>query len=93
VIFLFFDFRIYGVELISVLDYNARRDPEGASVSLIVLSGEEHAMRRRVWDHGMGSESLSEYAELISKRGLQLVHELESIEGVVDISAWISYFS
>jgi cytochrome P450 len=75
-------------------DYNARRDPSSTAIALISLRGEQHAQRRRLWDRGMSSESLKEYAEMFAKRATQLVHEIETvIDGAVDISAWISYFS
>lgn len=63
--------------------------------TLYTLKGEEHALRRRRWDHGMSSESLKNYADLISRRGSQFVQELVSVSanGAVDMSAWMSYFS
>jgi hypothetical protein len=41
----------------------------------------------------MSSEALAEYAEKFSNRAMQLEQELEKLDGAVDISAWISYFS
>ncbi|KAF8573683.1 cytochrome P450 [Ramaria rubella] len=72
--------------------YDTKRDP-AAPANLIVLQGDEHARRRRIWDRGMGSEALAEYSELISKRALQLVDQLEHTSGSVNIAAWLSYFS
>ncbi|KZS91161.1 cytochrome P450 [Sistotremastrum niveocremeum HHB9708] len=72
--------------------YDARQDPT-APRNLIVLRGEEHAQRRKLWNRGMSSESLLEYAEVISKRALQLSEKLEAAGDQVDLAAWIGYFS
>jgi cytochrome P450 len=73
--------------------YLARKDPN-APGNLIVLSGEQHANRRRLWNRGMGSESLQDYDLIIQKRGEQLVERLEGLCGsVIDMSAWFAYYT
>ncbi|KAJ7017517.1 cytochrome P450 [Mycena alexandri] len=74
--------------------YEGRKDPN-APLNLIVLQGDGHANRRRLWNRGMSTESLKEYEEIIAKRATQLLNcilgspDLKS----VDLAAWISYFS
>ncbi|KAJ8502816.1 hypothetical protein ONZ45_g11411 [Pleurotus djamor] len=72
--------------------YDARQDPT-APRNLIVLRGEEHAVRRRLWNRGMSSQSLDEYEGLIAIRANELLDRIGRLEGPVDISKWLSYFS
>ncbi|KAJ7816265.1 cytochrome P450 [Mycena leptocephala] len=51
--------------------YQARQDPS-APLNLVVLQGEAHANRRRLWNRGMSTESLKEYEAIIAKRAFQL---------------------
>ena len=75
------------------LDYLARKDPN-APGNLIVLTGEDHANRRRLWNRGMGSDALKEYDLIIQKRGEQLVEKLTERSGqALDMSAWFGYFT
>ncbi|KAJ7589046.1 cytochrome P450 [Mycena floridula] len=74
--------------------YDARKDPNAPS-NLIVLQGEGHANRRRLWNRGMSTESLKEYEAIIAERAYQLLEHLinDFSDQVVDLAAWISYFS
>ncbi|KAJ7156984.1 cytochrome P450 [Mycena crocata] len=74
--------------------YQARQDP-AAPKNLIVLQGDGHANRRRLWNRGMSSESLKEYEAIIAKRAIQLLDAVTDFPDStqVDLSAWISYFS
>ncbi|KAJ7923026.1 cytochrome P450 [Mycena leptocephala] len=74
--------------------YEARKDPK-APLNLIVLQGEAHANRRRLWNRGMSTESLEGYKTTIAKRATQLLDCLADAPDLnfVDLSAWISYFS
>ncbi|KAJ6531615.1 high nitrogen upregulated cytochrome P450 monooxygenase 2 [Mycena vulgaris] len=54
---------------------------------------EAHANRRRIWNRGMSSDSLSEYESILAKRVAQLVARLAGLSGSVDISEWLSYFT
>lgn len=74
------------------LDYDARQDPT-APRNLIILRGEEHTARRRLWNRGMSGDSLREYESLISERAHELVERLAGLEGSVDFSKWLSFFS
>ncbi|KAF7375103.1 High nitrogen upregulated cytochrome P450 monooxygenase 2 [Mycena sanguinolenta] len=71
--------------------YSARQDP-AAPANLLVLHGEPHANRRRLWNRGMSTESLSEYQQVIAKRATQLLDAIADA-GVLDFAAWISYFT
>ncbi|KAL4259956.1 Cytochrome P450 superfamily protein [Pleurotus pulmonarius] len=72
--------------------YDARQDPT-APRNLIILRGEEHTARRRLWNRGMSGDSLREYEGLISERAHELVERLAGLEGSVDFSKWLSFFS
>ncbi|KAJ7709643.1 cytochrome P450 [Mycena rosella] len=74
--------------------YEARKDPR-APLNLVVLQGEGHANRRRLWNRGMSTESLKEYEAIIAKRATQLLDCVASAPdpNIVDLAAWISYFS
>ncbi|KAJ6468280.1 cytochrome P450 [Mycena sanguinolenta] len=74
--------------------YQARKDPKAPS-NLIVLQGEAHANRRRLWNRGMSTESLKDYEAIIAKRATQLLDCLADAPdpNILDLSAWISYFS
>ncbi|KAJ7735244.1 cytochrome P450 [Mycena maculata] len=73
--------------------YEPRQDPNLSTRSLLVLRGEAHANRRRIWNRGMSSESLKEYETILEKRVAQLVDRLEAFSGPVDISEWLNYFT
>ncbi|KAJ7444864.1 cytochrome P450 [Mycena latifolia] len=74
--------------------YDARKDPN-APLNLLILQGEAHANRRRLWNRGMSTESLKEYEAIIAKRATQLLNCIdESLDpNRINLSAWISYFS
>ncbi|TFL00037.1 cytochrome P450 [Pterulicium gracile] len=73
--------------------YLARKDPN-APGNLIVLTGESHANRRRLWNRGMGSEAMKDYDLIIHRRAEQLVDKLEGLTGrVVDLAAWFGYYA
>ncbi|KAJ6583187.1 cytochrome P450 [Mycena sp. CBHHK59/15] len=72
--------------------YAGRQDPN-APLNLLVLQGEAHANRRRIWNRGMSTEALKDYEAIIAKRAMQLLERIADVPGFVDLSAWISYFS
>ena len=57
------------------------------------MTGEPHANRRRLWNRGMSGESLKEYEDIIVRRANQLVKRLEAMQGPVDLSEWLAYFT
>ncbi|KAK7444524.1 hypothetical protein VKT23_008875 [Stygiomarasmius scandens] len=76
--------------------YDGRWDPKAPAGSLIILQGEEHTNRRRLWTRGMSPQSLKEYERLIGKRVNLLIEKLEALAGIdssIDLAAWISYFT
>ncbi|KAJ7206366.1 cytochrome P450 [Mycena pura] len=78
--------------------YHFRSDPTALPTrNLITLNGEAHANRRRIWNRGMGSESLGDYEIILARRIMQLMERLEGFSasgaGGVDIAAWFSFFS
>ncbi|KAF7330930.1 Cytochrome P450 [Mycena venus] len=74
--------------------YQARQDPK-APLNLVVLQGDAHANRRRLWNRGMSTESLKEYEAIIAKRAVQLLDCIidSSESDHLDLAAWISFFS
>ncbi|KAL0948343.1 hypothetical protein HGRIS_010929 [Hohenbuehelia grisea] len=72
--------------------YDARQDPS-APRNLIVLRGEEHAVRRRLWNRGLSSASLKEYEVLLAARVAQLVERLQEQKGPIDVAKWLGFFS
>ncbi|KAF7330387.1 Cytochrome P450 [Mycena venus] len=74
--------------------YECRKDPR-APLNLVVLQGDAHANRRRLWNRGMSTESLKEYEGIIAKRGNQLLDCIADLPDLnrVDLAALISYFS
>ena len=73
-------------------DYDARQDPS-VPRTLLTMSGEAHAKRRRIWNRGMSSDSIEDYMDSVTKRAEQLIECLGNIKGPVDLAEWISYFS
>ncbi|KAJ7161485.1 cytochrome P450, partial [Mycena crocata] len=74
--------------------YEPRTDPTLSTRSLLSLRGEAHANRRRIWNRGMSSQSLTEYETILAKRVTQLVDRLDGLSGrPVDIAEWFSYFT
>ncbi|KAJ7895864.1 hypothetical protein B0H13DRAFT_1624186, partial [Mycena leptocephala] len=49
--------------------YEARKGPS-APLNLVVLQGDPHANRRRLWNRGMSTESLKEYEGIIAREQL-----------------------
>lgn len=78
---------------VTTSDYDPRTDPTLSTCSLLVLRGEAHANRRRIWNRGMSSESLKEYESILEKRVAQLVDRLGGLSGSIDIAEWFSYFT
>ncbi len=60
--------------------------------SLLLLTGEAHAARRKRWTRGLNGLALKEYEESLLNRTKQLVEQLESREGeVVDFASWMNF--
>ncbi|KAK7032590.1 hypothetical protein VNI00_012853 [Paramarasmius palmivorus] len=73
--------------------YGPRRDPRTKG-SVLVLNGEDHRNRRRLWNRGMNTDSLREYEDIIKRRARELVDALKSRkDGEVDLNEWFSFFS
>ncbi|CAK5277510.1 unnamed protein product [Mycena citricolor] len=76
--------------------YEPRDDPAVPAKSLLVLKGEAHANRRRIWNRGLNSASIAAYEVTLVKRVAQLLERLEeqSLSGSsVSISKWLGYFT
>ncbi|KAJ7633027.1 high nitrogen upregulated cytochrome P450 monooxygenase 2 [Roridomyces roridus] len=75
--------------------YDSRKDPRLTSRNLLILRGEAHSHRRRIWNRGMSTESIDEYeSAILAKRVNQFMDKLEGLQGTpFDISAWFGYFT
>ena len=64
-------------------------------LSLIALSGPEHARRRKPWNRAFNSAALKGYEEILEKRIVQPANLLDnqSSSGEVDLAQCISYFT
>ncbi|KAJ7461561.1 cytochrome P450 [Mycena latifolia] len=72
--------------------YEGGRPPSSAP-TIIELTGEAHAAKRRVWNRSMTSASLREYEPLIANRARQFVSRLAEQTGSVNLVAWFDLFS
>ncbi|KIJ23223.1 hypothetical protein M422DRAFT_276244 [Sphaerobolus stellatus SS14] len=65
---------------------------KGSTGSLhATLDPEEHAQRRKIWERGLTSSAIQDYADALFKRVQQLIEILEIRRGVpFDLSGWIS---
>ena len=81
------------------------RNSQSNTPSLIALrTKEEHARRRKPWNHAFNTVSVKGYEPIIEKRAVQLVHELEKrsvskasfrsecVE-TVNLAQWLSFFT
>lgn len=73
-------------------DYDARQDPN-APGNLIILRGEPHVHRRRLWNRGLTPEALSEYETIIAKRASQVVSRIQESRGTIDFVSYVNYFT
>ncbi|KAF7344421.1 hypothetical protein MSAN_01923300 [Mycena sanguinolenta] len=61
--------------------------------SIVGLTGEAHAARRRVWNRALTSSAVREYEPLVAKRASQLISCLRDKGGIVDLVHWFDLFS
>ncbi|KAJ7231273.1 cytochrome P450 [Mycena haematopus] len=61
--------------------------------TIVSLSGEAHAAKRRVWNRAMTSNCIREYELLVAKRATQLVSRLRDQTSAVDIVHWLELFA
>ncbi|KAJ6618900.1 cytochrome P450 [Mycena sp. CBHHK59/15] len=61
--------------------------------TIVGLTGEAHATKRRVWNRAMSSAALREYDPLLEKRANQLVSRLAEQAGPVDLVSWFDLFA
>ncbi|KAG7091774.1 hypothetical protein E1B28_008177 [Marasmius oreades] len=84
--------------------YSVRQDLR-APKSLLSLSGDEHASRRKLWNRGLSWEALREHERDLWKRVEELSDAIafweegqgqgqgQSGKGIVDIGRWFEYFT
>lgn len=53
----------------------------------------EHARRRKPWNRAFSTNALKEYQPMIAKRVVQFVDGLSAQRDVVNLAAWISWFT
>ncbi|OGE47023.1 hypothetical protein PENARI_c074G06439 [Penicillium arizonense] len=55
---------------------------------------QEHARRRRVWDHGFSTRAIRAYEPIVTKYAQQLVGVVErDIASPIDMTRWFSYYA
>lgn len=68
--------------------------PEGGSEHLLSTRNPHvHAQKRRYWNHAFTPTAVKDYDDLIGSRARQFLDYLSGQHGVVDLSAWIDYFT
>ncbi|KLO15624.1 cytochrome P450 [Schizopora paradoxa] len=72
--------------------YEVHADPD-APKNLVVLKGEEHQNRKRLWKRGMSPEALEEYSSMIAERANLFLDRVAEIPAPVDLVSWFGYFS
>ncbi|KAF9465832.1 cytochrome P450 [Collybia nuda] len=72
--------------------YEARHDPR-APGNVLVLRGQAHTDRRRIWSRAFTNESLEEYDEPLLKRVQYLIDRLAGAPAPTDLSLVISLFA
>nr|GAT50709.1 predicted protein [Mycena chlorophos] len=66
---------------------------ESTPPTIVGLTGDAHAAKRRGWNRGMTSSAIREYDIFLVKRTRQLVERLESQSASLDIVFWFDLFS
>ncbi|KAJ6531623.1 cytochrome P450 [Mycena vulgaris] len=61
--------------------------------SIVGLTGEAHAAKRRVWNRTMTSAAIREYEPLLVKRISQLASRLGDQDGTTDLVGWFDLFA
>ncbi|PAV16379.1 high nitrogen upregulated cytochrome P450 monooxygenase 2 [Pyrrhoderma noxium] len=84
--------------------WSARNSQSNTPPLIALRTKEEHARRRKPWNHAFNTVSVKGYESIIEKRAVQLVHELEKrsvskasfrsecVE-TVNLSQWLSFFT
>ncbi|OCB86513.1 high nitrogen upregulated cytochrome P450 monooxygenase 2 [Sanghuangporus baumii] len=78
--------------------WKARTSPSTAPTLIAIRSSQEHARRRKRWNRAFNSSAVKGYEQVVQKRALQLVSELEkrSVKNgnqSVNLAEWISFFA
>ncbi|KAF9026922.1 cytochrome P450, partial [Hymenopellis radicata] len=72
--------------------YTVRAPKEGGG-SLITITGEAHAIRRRRWEKGLNPQSLKDYQESLNRRTNELLEHMSMRSAKpVDFAAWMNLF-
>ncbi|KAK7684538.1 hypothetical protein QCA50_012485 [Cerrena zonata] len=72
--------------------YDARQLP-GAPRGLLIMRGEPHAQRRRLWNRGLSTEAIRGYDASLGKRLVELTSRMESLKGSFDLTPLIVSFT
>lgn len=85
---------IAAVVLMDRQGYGVLSQP-GAPNSLVTIRDpQEHAARRKLWDHAFTSQSLKSYEDLLARRLNQLVKAMEQRAGtVVNFADWFGFLA
>ena len=64
----------------------------GLDISLIMVSGEKHAVKRKPWNRAFSTPALKGYEDIISRRAEQLVRLIAS-HSTIDLGVCLSWFT
>ncbi|EJD01469.1 cytochrome P450 [Fomitiporia mediterranea MF3/22] len=81
--------------------WDARRNPYGVRALIAIRDPQEHARRRKTWNRAFSTTSVKGYEQILIRRALQLVGELEKRAQVkggpqkssVDLAEWMRFFT
>ena len=74
------------------IDYRARHLPS-ARPGLLVMTGEAHAQRRRLWNRALSTEAIRSYDASLGKRMAELTSKITSCGESFDITSLIVAFT
>ncbi|EJD01468.1 cytochrome P450 [Fomitiporia mediterranea MF3/22] len=81
--------------------WDARRNPNGVCTLIAIRDPQEHARRRKPWNRAFNTTSVKGYEQILIRRALQLVGELEKraqvkgglLKSAVDLAEWMKFFT
>ena len=81
--------------------WDSRRNPNGVCTLIAIRDPQEHARRRKPWNRAFNTISVKGYEQILIRRALQLVGELEKraqvkggpLESAVNLAEWMKFFT
>jgi cytochrome P450 len=77
-----------------VVDWDGRGGKQTIPALIAIRDPTEHARRRKPWVRAFTTTALRDYEEIVGNSCRVLIDALEKRQGeILDIAAWMSYFS